>query len=90
MTNPHHPFTYIPHRGEIRHPGKYDEVYEADIYESRGGGWSWGAAVTTDGAGQLPPKRAIGGSDLATEADAVAAAVAWLRPRCIETYGACG
>lgn len=86
MTNPHHPFVYDVIRGQVNLTGDSGDEYEADVYQADDG-WVWSACYTstTDITTRTP-----GGRGLATEAEAVDAAVAWLRARCVEAYGSCG
>lgn len=91
--NPHHPFTYRDF--EIRHVGDRGDRFDADVLQLRDG-WAWSARYTdaapTDGDEStiMDEIDAPGGRGLATEAEAVDAAVAWLRARCVEAYGSCG
>ena len=89
MTNPHHPFVY--RYFEIRHVGDRGDRFDADMLQLRDG-WGWSARYTSpdNGNGITTDIDAPGGRGLATEAEAVSAAVAWLRARCVEAYGTCG
>lgn len=87
MTNRHHPFTYDLIRGQINMSGAMGDEYAADVWRSMSGRWQWSAWRTNVGGSTVRSSR---GPGLATEAEAVDAAVAWLRARCVETYGACG
>lgn len=91
MTNPHPPFTYDVIQGQINTIGDLGDKYEADVYQADDG-WVWSARYTSpdEGDGLTTGTDAPGGRGLATEAEAVAAAVAWLRARCVEAYGSCG
>jgi hypothetical protein len=88
--NPHHPFVYRD--GEIRLTGDLGDRYEADVWESRSAGWAWSARYTDPdmGDGLQTGEDALGGLGLASEHDAVTAAVAWLRARCVAVHGRCG
>ena len=91
--NPHHPFVYL--NGEIRHVGDLGDRYEADVWLSRDGSWKWTARTSPPSENPTdddPPVWTNSpGMDYApTESEAVTAAVAWLRARCVAVYGRCG
>ncbi|HEX4935842.1 MAG TPA: hypothetical protein VFV33_21830 [Gemmatimonadaceae bacterium] len=75
--NPHEPYVYHPHLGEIRITDDLGGRHEADIYQSRAG-WRWSARYDAP-TGAPIDTMSTGPHEANDEASAVAAAVAWLR-----------